>query len=362
MNAVTPKPDSTADTLTVGAAARRLGIAAPTLRSWERRYGLSPSARSVGGHRRYSPEDLARLRAMLGLVNQGVPTAEAASAVRDRIYLAQSPTVTSATSGAEGSRQHTVQKHGFAVRSSGRSKSSGPGKLADLFELANAMDGERLTHEVARSLDRSGAVEAWTSRLAPLLVEVGDQWERTGACVEIEHLASDAVAAWPAVPHPPFGRAVQAGRDGAARSTGLSREGGSRAAVARGGGCSGRALHPGPHSRRSDAGELPLDGRTPDSPGRGVHLVECAGNRGHGCPAHAGPHATVVLARGRRTWLAGARHARWLGELAGGRRHQPGHRGTARDRGTGLALQLWFRRLTRSGSTGARRAGCPARP
>jgi DNA-binding transcriptional MerR regulator len=194
MNAVPPKPETIADTLTVGAAARRLGIAAATLRSWERRYGLSPSARSVGGHRRYSPEDLARLRAMLGMVNQGVPTAEAASAVRDRIYPAQSPTVTSATSGAEGTRQHSVQKRGFAVRSSGRSKSSGPGKLADLFELANAMDGERLTHEVARSLDRSGAVEAWTSRLAPLLVEVGDQWERTGACVEIEHLASDAVA------------------------------------------------------------------------------------------------------------------------------------------------------------------------
>jgi methanogenic corrinoid protein MtbC1 len=65
---------------------------------------------------------------------------------------------------------------------------------ADLFKLANAMDGERLTHEVARSLDRSGAVEAWTSRLVPLLVGVGDQWERTGECVEVEHLASDAVA------------------------------------------------------------------------------------------------------------------------------------------------------------------------
>jgi MerR family transcriptional regulator, light-induced transcriptional regulator len=194
MNAVPPKSETTADTLTVGAAARRLGIAAPTLRSWERRYGLSPSARSAGGHRRYSPEDLARLRAMLGLVNQGVPTAEAASAVRDRIYPAQSPNVTSAKSAAEGTQKHSVQKGGFAVRSSRRSKAAGPGKLADLFELANAMDSERLTHEVARSLDRSGAVEAWTSRLAPLLVEVGDQWERTGACVEIEHLASDAVA------------------------------------------------------------------------------------------------------------------------------------------------------------------------
>jgi DNA-binding transcriptional MerR regulator len=183
------------ETLTVGAAARRLGIAAPTLRSWERRYGLSPSTRSAGGHRRYSPDDLARLRAMLRMIDQGVPTAEAASAVRDRIYLAPSPTVTSATSVAEGTQ---IRPHGVAkpqpVRRSARSRTDGPGKPADLFQLANAMDSDRLTHEVARSLDRSGAVEAWTSRLMPLLVKVGDQWERTGACVEIEHLASDAVA------------------------------------------------------------------------------------------------------------------------------------------------------------------------
>jgi DNA-binding transcriptional MerR regulator len=191
MKAVAPNTE----TLTVGAAARRLGIAAPTLRSWERRYGLSPSTRSTGGHRRYSVEDLARLRAMLRMVNQGVPTAEAASAVRDQLYPAQSPAVTSATSVAEGTRTGRFLVPRRAGRpGDARSRSAGPGKLADLFELANAMDSERLTQEIARSLDRSGAVEAWASRLMPLLVEVGDQWERTGACVEIEHLASDAVA------------------------------------------------------------------------------------------------------------------------------------------------------------------------
>lgn len=198
MKAVPSPSRSSVDSLTVGAAARRLGIAAPTLRSWERRYGLSPSTRSAGGHRRYSPEDLAKLRAMVTMVNQGVPTAEAAESVRDKIYPAQSPSVTSATSVAEGPRNREFAVPAKALRRasgrvSGRS-GSGPGKLADLFELANAMDSERLTYEVARSLDKSGAVEAWTSRLVPLLVEVGDQWERTGACVEVEHLASDAVA------------------------------------------------------------------------------------------------------------------------------------------------------------------------
>ncbi|ONI70210.1 hypothetical protein BWI15_26105 [Kribbella sp. ALI-6-A] len=180
----------TSETLTVGAAARRLGIAAPTLRSWERRYGLRPSARSAGGHRRYDAHDLARLRAMLRLVEQGVPTAEAAAEVRDRDYPLSAPGVTSATSVAAGPENAATA----AFRPSARARREKSRPPIDLFSLANAMDSERLTHEVARSLDRSGAVEAWTDHLMPLLVEVGDQWQRTGACVEVEHLASDAVA------------------------------------------------------------------------------------------------------------------------------------------------------------------------
>src|SRR4051794_29387468 len=48
--------------LPVTAAARRLGLAASTLRSWERRYGLGPSLRTLGGHRRYSAGDLVALQ------------------------------------------------------------------------------------------------------------------------------------------------------------------------------------------------------------------------------------------------------------------------------------------------------------
>ena len=36
------------------------GMPQSTLRTWERRYGLGPSARTAGGHRRYSAADLDR--------------------------------------------------------------------------------------------------------------------------------------------------------------------------------------------------------------------------------------------------------------------------------------------------------------
>jgi DNA-binding transcriptional MerR regulator len=65
----------------VSEAARQLGVSTSTLRSWELRYGLVPSVRSTGAHRRYSPADIHRLQAMQRLVSQGVPTAEAAKTV-----------------------------------------------------------------------------------------------------------------------------------------------------------------------------------------------------------------------------------------------------------------------------------------
>src|SRR5699024_2844712 len=50
--------------LTVAAVAARLGVAASTLRTWERRYGLGPSARTAGRHRRYDAVDVTRLETM----------------------------------------------------------------------------------------------------------------------------------------------------------------------------------------------------------------------------------------------------------------------------------------------------------
>ena len=44
-----------------GWTARRLGVAAATLRTWHRRYDVGPTGRTEGGHRRYVLRDLDRL-------------------------------------------------------------------------------------------------------------------------------------------------------------------------------------------------------------------------------------------------------------------------------------------------------------
>lgn len=69
--------------LTVAAVARRLGVAPATLRTWDRRYGLGPSAHESGEHRRYCPEDLARLILMRRLITNGVSPADAAEQAKN---------------------------------------------------------------------------------------------------------------------------------------------------------------------------------------------------------------------------------------------------------------------------------------
>lgn len=67
--------------LSVAMVAAKLGVATSTLRTWERRYGLGPSARTTGSHRRYTALDVARLAHMRELVSRGYSACDAAQKV-----------------------------------------------------------------------------------------------------------------------------------------------------------------------------------------------------------------------------------------------------------------------------------------
>ena len=53
------------ESIRVSEAARELGVPVPTLRSWERRYGWPTPDRTTGGHRRYTENELDRLRVLV---------------------------------------------------------------------------------------------------------------------------------------------------------------------------------------------------------------------------------------------------------------------------------------------------------
>ena len=66
----------------VGAVSSRLRVTASTLRTWERRYGVGPSFRTQGGHRRYTEQDIHRVELMSRLLSRGVSAQDAARVAR----------------------------------------------------------------------------------------------------------------------------------------------------------------------------------------------------------------------------------------------------------------------------------------
>lgn len=212
--------------LSVAGAARGLGVAAGTLRSWERRYGLAPSLHTKGGHRRYGPSDLARLQIMHRLVREGVPPAEAARvAIRTRIdpeRAAQSaPHTALLQAGAleplAGIGDGTTAgdrdgERGFVAGAddphpgapAGGSASPGGGRVLamprgtrtarGLARAAMALDSHACHRTVEASLAQGGTIPTWEELVRPVLAAIGEKWQQTGRGIEVEHSFSVVVA------------------------------------------------------------------------------------------------------------------------------------------------------------------------
>jgi DNA-binding transcriptional MerR regulator len=168
------------DGLSAGAAARRLGVAVTTLRTWHQRYGLGPSGHVPGHHRRYTPEDLARLDVMRELTAEGVAPAEAARWAR-----------------GTGPRQVVGRRHGggrvIAVGTAGDA-------ARGLAHAAMRLDAAAMREIIERSIAAYGVVPTWNTLLRPVLAGVGERH----AVVEVEHLLSRCVSeALGAVARPP---------------------------------------------------------------------------------------------------------------------------------------------------------------
>jgi MerR family transcriptional regulator, light-induced transcriptional regulator len=169
------------EALTAGDAARLVGVAVTTLRTWDRRYGLGPRDREPGKHRRYGEEDLRRLAEMRRLTAQGLPPAQAAAWILGRRVL---PNLRDGGGHAVG-----VGKAGPAVRG--------------LTRAAMRLDAAELHRLISTALATDGVVATWTRLLAPALIHIGRKHAATQAIIEVEHLLSAEVSlALAAVPRP----------------------------------------------------------------------------------------------------------------------------------------------------------------
>jgi len=211
-----PEPWTDGLRLHVAAAAHRVGVAPSTLRTWDRRYGIGPTGHTPGRHRRYSPDDLARLDLMHRALILGASPADAAA----HALTALPPDL----DGARPPPPAAGRDHGTETPVKDVPAGAGPGALQPavvggsdpirartggtalrlpragrraraLGRAALALDADTVRGLLTGSIAAIGIQATWDDVTRPVLTAVAQRWADTGTGIEIEHLLSDCVTA-----------------------------------------------------------------------------------------------------------------------------------------------------------------------
>lgn len=144
------------------------GVPEPTLRAWERRYGLPSPERTASGYRLYSLREVEQVRAMRAACDGGMSAAEAARWVRSssgkvsESELAPLPATTDVFANARD----------------------------DLLEAVAELNDQALEEQLRKLMFLGSAVQILDQVLRPTLIEIGDRWYAGSLTVAHEHFAS----------------------------------------------------------------------------------------------------------------------------------------------------------------------------
>lgn len=155
---------------TIAAVARDTGIGKDTLRVWERRYGFPRPDRDVHGERFYPAGQVARLRLIRRLLDQGHrPGRIVGLPEHDLLALQPREPVEPPAPAATGERA----------------------RVDDYLALILRHDGDALAEAMSRDLLARGLTGFVTEVVAPLAAEVGEAWSRGELRVFEEHLFTE---------------------------------------------------------------------------------------------------------------------------------------------------------------------------
>ncbi|EID12458.1 MerR family transcriptional regulator [Mycolicibacterium phlei] len=142
---------------TVRVVAERVGVPTATLRSWSQRYGVGPPQHIPGRHRLYSDIDVAVVHHMCALI-------------------------------AGGSRPRS------AARLAIESMTPPRGDAGSVVTAATSLDPAALGRTLEAHLRHFGVVDTWDLLVRPAFSAVVELQERSGGCIEVEHMLSWTVA------------------------------------------------------------------------------------------------------------------------------------------------------------------------
>ncbi|MEB3368835.1 MerR family transcriptional regulator [Saccharopolyspora mangrovi] len=195
--------------LSVAAVARRLGVAPATLRTWDRRYGLGPSDHTSGRHRRYGPDDIARLEQMQRALLRGASPMEAARYARTvaapppqrRSDDPNEPSVGPEEadgplllSGVLDSGDEELALAGANTGGRGLKLSGAGPRARGLGRAALALDSWSVQQLLIESMDGDGVLRTWQEMLQPVLRAVSERRQRSGTGVEVLQLLNDCAS------------------------------------------------------------------------------------------------------------------------------------------------------------------------
>lgn len=153
----------TQPSLSIADVSELLGVPAPTLRSWERRYGFPTPPRTTGKHRRYSREEIQLIRALRDEIARG-------RSAREAVQIVQ--------------------------KMSSQRTSPGHEEIDNYVEAAIRMDGRSLTRILNTATKKNGIEDTIVDLALPALREIGVRWESSRCTVGHEHLATEHIEMW----------------------------------------------------------------------------------------------------------------------------------------------------------------------
>lgn len=151
----------------MGAVSRATGIGEHTLRAWEKRFGFPRPLRLPSGHRRYTAEDVSRLRLIARALRRGHRAGEVVPLPPDEL------------------RELLGESADRAAETDAW--------LREAMESVRHRKRLELEMALQREVASLGAAGAMTERIAPLLEEVGAAWAAGDLSIGHEHFVSEAV-------------------------------------------------------------------------------------------------------------------------------------------------------------------------
>jgi methanogenic corrinoid protein MtbC1 len=146
------------------AVSRATGIGQHTLRAWERRFGFPKPERLPSGHRRYTADQVARLRLISRALAAGHRAGDVVPLPLGRLETLLASEVVSA--------------HGWTD---------------DVLERARAFDRDGTVALLEQAYAAGGAREFLRERLAPLAEVTGEAWRQGRLEIRHEHFLSEIV-------------------------------------------------------------------------------------------------------------------------------------------------------------------------